>query len=113
MGRLATSLLVSPSFFVIVIVYSVALITHNISLPSRGPLVDTLKLTMSLRNPPATTTLVYSYFASATLLFLSLTEFLKEWQPWSDWLLLAVAYVVKRVWRWCNAPESQSVFVTM
>ena len=100
--RLASSVFV-------VILYSM-LLTHTVVLPSRGPLVDTLNLTTSLRNPAIAASLLYSSLASVISLFWSLTEFLKKWEPWSQLLLLVAADAVKRVWRWWGALGTRSAF---
>jgi len=109
MIRHEASLLASSVF--LVIVYSLLVMTHTMVLPSRGPLVDTLDLITSLRSPAIAGTLLYSSLRSVTSLFLSLTEFLKAWEPWSGLLLLAAARVVNRVWRWWSTLGTQSAVV--
>lgn len=75
------------SVIVTVVVYSILVMTHAVVLPSGGPLVDTLNLIASLRSPAIAAILLHSSLLSVTSLFWSLTEFLREWEPWSSWLL--------------------------
>jgi hypothetical protein len=95
---------------VFVVILYCMLLMHTVVLPGRGPLVDTLNLITSLRNPAIAASLLYSSLASVISLFWSLTEFLNKWEPWSQLLLLVVADAVKCVWRWWSALGTRSAF---